>query len=689
MIQLYRYGKPFETDTILQKPEVRPEGTLPYFKTEKDGRSFSCPLKAETAVYGLGETVRGINKRGWLYVSNCTDEPAHTEGKHSLYAAHNFLLIADAHSFGVFFDYPGELTFDIGYTDLNMLRVSAREPADMDVYLVEGDGPEDIVRQFRGLIGRSYIAPKWAFGYGQSRWSYYTADEVREVVRRHRENHIPLDSVYLDIDYMERYKDFTVNRETFPDFPGFVQEMKKQKIHLVPIIDAGVKIENGYDVYEEGIKNGYFCKKEDGTPFVGAVWPGKAHFPDFLDARAREWFGGKYKCLLDQGIDGFWNDMNEPAIFYSEDRLNRAFAEIKKLEGRNLDVKKYNDLLGLINDLSNNPEDYASFYHVCNGKRVRHDRVHNLYGYHMTRAAGEAFEKLEPEKRILMFSRSSCIGMHRYGGVWTGDNRSWWSHLLMEIQMMPSLNMCGFLYSGADIGGFGDDATADLLLRWIAFGLFTPLMRNHATLGTREQEVYRFPEALPAFRNLIRIRYALLPYLYSEYMKAALRDGMYFKPLAFVYPDDPDAIHVQDQLMIGDELMIAPVYVQNAAGRSVYLPEPMKLVRMRSPKDFSEENLEKGHHYLPVPLDETIFFIRADRCIPLSEAGESVEEIDFGSLALLGNVQTKAVYQYYSDDGYGKDYDNPSHYATITMDREENVTAEGKMPLRLAVFAHH
>ncbi|MCH4239338.1 MAG: alpha-glucosidase [Oscillospiraceae bacterium] len=684
MIRRYSFGHPFQTDAVVKSlPPIHEP--VPYFTVENDGCTLACPLSSDTIVYGLGETVRGINKRGWHYCSSCSDEPQHTEGKQSLYASDNFLLLVGKEQmFGVFLDYPGKVDYDIGYTNMNHMAVTVGN-ADYDLYIIDGKSAEDIVHQFRGLIGRSYIAPKWAFGYGQSRWSYYSEDEVREVVQKHRENHVPLDMVYLDIDYMDHYKDFTLNDKAFPDFADFVQEMRRQNIHLVPIIDAGVKQEKGYDVCDEGLENDYFCKKADGTPFVGAVWPGKAYFPDFLNPEVRAWFGGKYRFLLDKGVDGFWNDMNEPALFYSEDGLKSAFAEMKKLEGQNLDMDKVNYFRGLVTGLSNNPKDYESFYHNCGGERVRHDKIHNLYGYEMTRSAGEAFEKYCPDKRVLMFSRSSMVGMHRYGGVWTGDNCSWWSHLLLEIQMMPSLSMCGFLYSGADIGGFGDNTTADLLLRWIAFGVFTPLMRNHSALGTRCQEVYRFPEALPVFRNLISIRYALLPYLYSEYMKAALQDTMYFKPLAFVYPQDKDAARVQDQLMLGDELMVTPVYTQNAVGRTVYLPEPMKLVRMHSAQEIWTEQMGKGYHYISIALDEVVFFLRSDRMIPLAMGGESVPEVDFGDLTLLTNVQHCATYQYYSDDGCSKDYDNPKNRTCITMKADGTVSTEGQLPVKLNV----
>ena len=321
------------------------------------------------------------------------------------------------------------------------------------LYILEGDSLRQMVREFRQIIGRSYIPPKWGFGYGQSRWGYENEDDIRQVVKRHRDNGVPLDSVYMDIDYMERFKDFTVDEEKFPKFPRFVEEMRAQNIHLVPIIDAGVKIEKGYSVYEEGVENGYFCKKEDGSEFVGGVWPGRCHFPDMLNDDARKWFGRKYKLLLDQGIDGFWNDMNEPALFYGEDYVTKAFEKLDEYRKQELNLHTFFGMKNLVLGLSNRKEDYESFYHEYKGERIRHDKVHNLYGYYMTRSAGEAFDELEPDKRILMFSRASYVGMHRYGGVWTGDNSSWWSHILMNLQMLPGLNMCGFLYTGADLGG--------------------------------------------------------------------------------------------------------------------------------------------------------------------------------------------------------------------------------------------
>lgn len=667
MIKKYTFGTPFPTESIVVPVEAS-EGIPPYGTVSLPGEdagsfTFSYPLDADDIVYGLGEANRGINKRGFIYTSFCSDDPNHLEETVSLYGAHNFIIVSGKATFGIYIDYPAALTFDIGYTRADELVISC-EHADLDFYLIEGENAYQIARQFRKLIGRSYIPPRFAFGFGQSRWGYKTAKDFFDVADGYRSNHIPIDMIYMDIDYMEDYKDFTISEE-FPDFPAFVQEMKQKNIRLVPIIDAGVKIEKGYDVYEEGIANNYFCKRKDGSDFVGAVWPGETHFPDFFQPEVRAWFGAKYQRLTEQGIEGFWNDMNEPAIFYTPEGIKKIKEQVTAFLAEPETKDGVWEMQGRFAKLANAAEDYAAFFHNVQGEMVRHDRIHNLYGFQMTRAAGEALQRISPEKRYLLFSRSSYIGMHRYGGIWTGDNKSWWSHLLLNLKMLPSLNMCGFLYVGADLGGFGANTTRELLLRWLALGVFMPLMRNHAAIGTREQECYRF-EHVEDFRHIIGVRYRLLPYLYSEYMKAALNDDMYFKPLAFEYPDDAMAANVEDQLMLGGELMIAPVYTQNAKGRYVYLPEEMMYVRFLPDGTLSREILPKGHHYISVPLNVVPLFIRCGKCIPVAGMAECVAEIDSAHMELVG--YEKSSYVLYEDDGDTREYDLEKHSRTLRLD---------------------
>ena len=668
MIQRFSFGHPFPTQSVVLSLPAE-SGPVPFLTPDDSGWRFT--LSEQAAVYGLGEMPRGINKRGWHYITNNTDESRHSEDKLSFYGAHNFLLVRDGSTcFGLFVDFPGKVYYDIGYTRHDLFSFHTETP-DYDLYLLSGGNENAICKEFRTLIGRSYIPPKWAFGLAQSRWGYKTEEDVREVARQYKEHNLPLDMICMDIEYMQDYADFTVNKERFPDLAKLSADLKAQGIRLVPIIDAGVRIDPNDPTCTEGVEKGYFCKKADGTPFVAAVWPGKAYFADFLRPEVREWFGHKYKALTDCGIEGFWNDMNEPSLFYSPERLRAFLNDMAALrEKDNIEQEEFFlRVVGGAMGLMNSPADYASFYHEVDGQKVRHDQVHNLYGGSMTRAAGEAFADLRPGQRTLLYSRSSFIGSHRYGGIWLGDNNSSWAQLLANIQMMPSVQMCGFLYSGADLCGFSSDTTPDLALRWLEFGLLTPLMRNHSAVGTRMQEYYCFPEVLPAVRNMIRLRYALLPYLYSEFMKAALENTSYFRPLAFDYPDDPDAREVEDQLLLGEGLMAAPVYVQNAHGRHVYLPEPMKLLRLRAVDDYDEEILPAGHHYIRCALDEVLLFLRPGHIVPVAQPANSTSELDDASLTLWSFLPDgeSAEYRMYRDDGVTTEYEKKEHWKTLQI----------------------
>ena len=668
MIQRFSFGHPFPTQSVVLSLPAE-SGPVPFLTPDDSG--WQLTLSEQAAVYGLGEMPRGINKRGWHYITNNTDESRHSEDKLSFYGAHNFLLVRDGSTcFGLFVDFPGKVYYDIGYTRHDLFSFHTETP-DYDLYLLSGGNENAICKEFRTLIGRSYIPPKWAFGLAQSRWGYKTEEDVREVARQYKEHDLPLDMICMDIEYMQDYADFTVNKERFPDLAKLSADLKAQGIRLVPIIDAGVRIDPNDPTCTEGLEKGYFCKKADGTPFVAAVWPGKAYFADFLRPEVREWFGHKYKTLTDCGIEGFWNDMNEPSLFYSPERLHAFLNDMAALrEKDNIEQEEFFPrVIGGAMGLMNSPADYASFYHEVDGQKVRHDQVHNLYGGSMTRAAGEAFADLRPGQRTLLYSRSSFIGSHRYGGIWLGDNNSSWAQLLANIQMMPSVQMCGFLYSGADLCGFSSDTTPDLALRWLEFGLLTPLMRNHSAVGTRMQEYYCFPEVLPAVRNMIRLRYALLPYLYSEFMKAALENTSYFRPLAFDYPDDPDAREVEDQLLLGEGLMAAPVYVQNAHGRHVYLPEPMKLLRLRAVDDYDEEILPAGHHYIRCALDEVLLFLRPGHIVPVAQPANNTSELDDASLTLWSFLPDgeSAEYRMYRDDGVTTEYEKKEHWKTLQI----------------------
>ena len=662
MIQKFSYGEPVETGAVVSRTDCMPEGSAFPFGTVVSNFPFRwmCTLGSDDFVFGLGESMRGINKRGFKYVSWCSDVPNQNEFTASMYGAHNLVIVygaGDASCRALFFDTASRVTFDIGYTEYSTFTVETAETG-VDVYVItpdEGSGLnvlQDVVRQFRQLIGQSYIPPRWAFGFQQSRWGYKTEDDIRKVVSRQHGAGLPIDAVCIDIDYMDAYKDFTVDAQKFPDMAKLSADMREEGVHLVPIIDAGVKRQQGYDVYEEGCDNGYFCKKEDGSDFVAGVWPGRSCFPDFLNPAVRSWFGGKYRRLTELGIDGFWNDMNEPAMFYSDESLEETFRKLQSYQGQNLDVQTFFEFTPLSGSTFNRLDDYRRFYHEIPAegggtKKIRHDLVHNLYGANMTRAAAESLREISPDKRMLLYSRASCVGAHRYGGIWTGDNASCWAHLQQEIKMLPSLNMVGFLYSGADIGGFGESTTRDLLLRWLALGAFTPLMRNHCAWNNRSQECYAFGNT-DDFKSLLDFRYALVPYIYSEFVKAALGGTMYIRPLGFDFPTDMRALRTEDQLLVGEGILIAPVYEQNADGRYVYLPEDMTKVCWCRGKISTEEK-KRGSYYIRMPLDTVTFFVRKDRLVPLCQPPANTAALDTSSFTLVG---TGTSYSLYEDDGY-------------------------------------
>ena len=301
MIQRFVIGKPFPTESVVLDLPAE-TGPVPYLTPDGDGWQYV--MQEKDIVYGLGEMPRGLNKRGWHYETNNTDESEHGENRLSYYAAHNFLLISPADGsecIGIVIDFPGKVSYDIGYTRHDTLRFATAEP-NYALYLITAPTAAEVAKEFRQLIGPSYIPPKWAFGLAQSRFGYKTEADIREVAAQYKANGLPLDMICMDIDYMQSYADFTIDKARFPDLGKLAADLKAEGIRLVPIIDAGIRCDDNDPVCREGLEKGYFCTKEDGTPFVAAVWPGKAYFTDFLRPEARAWFGKQYKMLTDLGI---------------------------------------------------------------------------------------------------------------------------------------------------------------------------------------------------------------------------------------------------------------------------------------------------------------------------------------------------------------------------------------------------
>ena len=670
MIRHYLYGTPITTPAVTLSIPVEngcPDGLE--IRTDGSSRIFSRRLEEDDLVFGLGEQIRGINKRGHTYISFNTDDGIHSEEKNSLYGAHNFLVIQGRTCVGFFLDDPGEVIMDIGEADYGRMTLTSVN-GDLNLYVIDGDDAMDICRQFRRLIGQSYVPPFWGMGYIQSRWGYASESAIREVVREHRERGIPLDGICLDIDYMDHFAAFTYDAAAFPDLDGLCRDLGSEHIKVIPIMDAAIGYDQPTPPRDACLENHYAVTLRDGSPFLGAVWPGMCIFPDFLRSDVRSWYGKLFHPLLDAGFRGFWLDMNEPSLFFTRRGLDEAFANSDRLREQKLSPDDVWHLKALFFGLSMNRDDFRSFYHHIQGQAVRHDRVHNLYGAGMAMAAAEGMASYAPGERFLLFSRSSYIGSHRFAGIWQGDNRAWWSHLLLNLKMMPSLNMCGYLFTGADLGGFGDNTTEDLLLRWLELGIFTPLMRNHSALHTRDQEIYRFTR-WKDMRNIVTVRYALIPYLYSLIMQSSLDSLLMFRPLAFDYPKDEIARHIEDQVMLGPDCMIAPVYEQNAVGRSVYLPEDMLCVRFRSARDFDCTPLRQGSHYVRLALNEALLFIRKNSIVPLCTCdARSTEDLDNGHFALLGWVADRAEMNLYTDNGHSLPGHADAHLFRFAVETE-------------------
>lgn len=672
---LYRFGKPFKTNAIITEIKESAFSSiqtkeLKYFTYENlhDHILFSFPLKEEDRIYGLGESLGGINKRSRRYRMWNTDDPLHTEDKISLYGSHPFFIISNnSQTFGILIDYPGAITIDAGFTHYDQLTIQI-ESANLDLYILNASSELEIIKQYLQLTGAPYFPPKWAFGFQQSRWSYPDEKALEKVASRFREENIPCDAIYMDIDYMDNYKVFSVDQKKFPNFDLFIKKMKAKGIKLLPIIDPGVKIEPGYSVYEEGVAGKYFCKEQNGEKdYISSVWPGLVHFPDFLNEKTRAWWGEKYLPYVEKGISGFWNDMNEPALFYSPERLQRAKELAKnKVIHNSWDYFELRDAFGT---LANHPEDYKQIFQTDDeGKIYSHSQIHNLYGFHMTKATAEALRKRFPEKRYFLLSRSSSIGSHRFGAIWMGDNQSWWVHLLTNIQMLVSLNLSGYFYTGADICGFGGDVSEELALRWMQFGVFNPLFRNHSALGTKDQEPYSFTRAtVDSMRLFIQIRYQLLPYIYSEFLNSVLNLRPFITPLAFHF-QDAFSQSCEDEFFFGNSILVAPVYQANSTGRMVYFPETNYLQVTFTKTEGPRYTVHQaGFHYTENLRDQFTYFIKENSGVITTDSMDYVDQKPWEHLTITVFITSNVKLEYYIDDGETTRYTR-GFFSSISFD---------------------
>ncbi|MDE2135046.1 MAG: DUF4968 domain-containing protein [Alphaproteobacteria bacterium] len=518
---------------------------------EFHGASFEAhkTMPEGTHYFGLGDKTGPLDRRGESFTLWNTDAYGFQESTDPVYKSIPFFIgvTADGRSYGLLLDNTWRSWFDFGKAARDSLAFGAEGGA-LDYYLMAGAAPKDVVRDYAYLTGPSPLPPLWSLGYQQSRYSYMSDAEVRGIADRLRADKIPADVIYLDIDYQNRDRVFTVNKQTFPDIAKLATDLRKEDLRLVAITDLHIAHlpNQGYAPYDSGVAGDNFVKNADGSTYVAPVWPGPSVFPDFTRAKTRVWWGGLYKDFVEDGISGFWNDMNEPAIFETPTKTMP------------LDVVHRIDESGF------------------SRRNASHAEIHNLYGMENTRATYEGLLQLAPDERPFVLTRASYAGGQRYALTWTGDNTASWNHLRLSVPMLLNLGLSGFAYSGADVGGFGGSPNADLLTRWMEVAAFTPFYRNHSVKGSLQREPWVDGPAQEAIRwHYIEERYRLLPYIYALADENARTGLPLMRPIFLEFPDVLNArADFGYEFLLGDHLLIAmPPYGESLVPFDVPLPK--------------------------------------------------------------------------------------------------------------------
>ncbi|WP_117168130.1 glycoside hydrolase family 31 protein [Paraliobacillus sediminis] len=587
--------------------------------------------------YGFGEKTSFLDKRGEKMTMWNSDVYApHNPEIDALYQSiPYFMTIRHGKAHGIFLDNPSKTVFDMKSSTESYTFTA--EAGQLDYYVFIGPTPKEVLEQYTTITGKMPIPPKWALGYHQSRYSYKTEQEVRDLVRSFKEKEIPLDAIYLDIHYMDGYRVFSFDGERFPNPQKLIQELKDSGIHVVPIVDPGVKEDPEYSVYQEGVRGNHFCKYLDGTIFHGDVWPGNSAFPDFTSSNVRQWWKDSHKFYTNLGIEGIWNDMNEPAVFN---------------ETKTMDLKVVHD-----ND----------------GDPKTHRELHNMYGFLMGKATYEGMKEQLNGKRPFLLTRAGYAGVQRYASVWTGDNRSFWEHLQMALPMCMNLGVSGVPLCGPDVGGFAHDSNGQLLARWTQFGTFTPYFRNHSELKSVRQEPWSFGDKYEKIiKKYIQERYVWLPYLYTLFQESSVTGLPVMRPLVLEYPNDKHIFNLSDQFMIGCDLIVAPILTPDTYQRVVYLPEGNWI------NYWTEEMLQGGkHHLVEAPLEVLPIFVKQGAIITQGTVKSSTETKESEmNIHVYPEENKKVTYRHYEDDGKSFAYEDGKFFeckihATLENNRLE------------------
>lgn len=549
--------------------------------------------QADESFFGLGDKTVSLNLRGHRLVNWNTDTYSFAKGQDPLYRSIPFYIgLYNGTAYGIFFDNTFKSQFDFGYQENNKTSFWA-EGGELQYYYIHGPNMMDVIKRYHSLTGTHPMPPQWALGFHQCRWSYFPESRIKKLAENFRNRSIPCDAIYLDIDYMDGYRCFTWNKKYFPNPKRMIKELSDEGFKTVVIIDPGIKVDPNYWVFREGRDKKYFCRRTDDYFMEGHVWPGRCQFPDFTNPSVREWWGGLFKELLDAGVAGVWNDMNEPAVFGSG-----TFP---------LDVR-----------------------HNYDGYIGSHRKAHNVYGMQMVRATYEGLKKLHNNKRPFTITRAGYSGVQRYSSVWTGDNVASWEHLKLASVQCQRLSASGISFCGTDIGGFTGEPDGELFTRWIQLGVFAPLMRAHSAGDTREREPWSFGEEYEAInRKFIELRYRLLPYIYSAFWENHRYGFPILRSVVMIEQEERTNHFREDEFTFGDKILVSPVAEPGQETKAVYLPKGKWY------NYWSHELFEGGReHTVPTPIDSMPIFVRAGSVIPewplMQYVGEKeIEELMF------------------------------------------------------------
>src|ERR1700741_102576 len=573
--------------------------------------------------YGLGEKAARLDKRRSSFVNWNSDTPGYAEGRDPIYQTIPFYIgLQRGVAYGIFFDNSYRSYFNFGQSSQQRAWFGA-EGGEMNYYFFHGPSIKKILGRYADLTGHMPLPPLWALGNQQSRWSYYPETMVEEVVNEYRRRDLPLDVVHLDIDYMNGYRVFTFDKERFPDPKGLTDKLGRQGIKLVTIVDPGIKQPQDknerYHAYDQGLAQNFFQHRRNGDLFVPRVWPGESVFVDYTIPEARRWWGDLHRAYTDNGIAGIWNDMNEPSDFVDQTGKNQ------------LDVVSYDE-----------------------GEKTTHAKNRNTFALLMGRATYEALERLQPDRRPYVITRAAYAGIQRYSTMWTGDTNSTWEALALNIPMFTSLGLSGEPFVGSDVGGFIGRGNGELLVRSYQVSFLAPFCRNHKVIDGYDQEPWRFGKYYEdIIRKYLKLRYALMPYLYTT-LEEAHRTGVPpFRPLLLNYQDDPSTYNLDDTLMVGNDLLVAPVLKPDPIRRLVYLPQGTWYDYWANKKYVGGTTIS-----VDAPLDTVPMFVRAGAIIPLGPSLNYIGEkpVDQITLNVYPDEAGTASATLYEDDGLSPAY---------------------------------